>query len=316
MTGRRISGMAAALFILSLFLFSSAYASQIRNQEVVVQVGDDGIGKTSVDIYFEDLTTTDVYYFVFTSIGFLNASDDYGVLECDTKQYSYGTQLICKPNTENTSNYSVHFDFDMLDLGSFSDNVSFFTYDYSVRTPMNHFMLKFVLPTGMALIEKKGGISPYFPEDGIIGSTEDGRHITITWTDENPSLGDDYSYNVFYEDVTQEITQIYREPLFYPILILAVIVLMFAVFLMFFRSRKSKKINTVLSVLHEGERRVIELLMQNENRCDQRGLVKDTGFSKAKMSRILLDLETRGLVVKTRRGRTNIVELSDKKIKS
>ncbi|MCK5452584.1 MAG: hypothetical protein KAI51_04045, partial [Candidatus Aenigmarchaeota archaeon] len=102
---------------------------------------------------------------------------------------------------------------------------------------------------------------------------------------------------------------------FYPIVSLLALLLVFVSFILF-RSRKSRKMNTVLSVLHEGERKVIELLMAGEGTCDQRVLVNETGFSKAKMSRIILDLEERGLVTKTRRGRTNIISLSEKKLKS
>lgn len=300
-----------ASFLLLSSFSSPAFASFINTHEISVSIDDSGAAEASVDIEFADLTTKEVYYFVFSRIDSLSASDDYGMLLCNTKVFSYGTQITCKPNTEDIYNYSVHFDFNMLGLQSQYDDNFFFSYDYSMKIPTDQFVIRFVLPTGTALMEKEEGFSPYSPESGVIGSTDDGRHITVTWSEDNPSLGSDYSYRVFYEQVTQ----IYSNPWFYPVASLLILLLVIVSF-MLFRFKRSRKIKTVLSVLHEGERRVIELLMGKEGICDQRFLVKTTGFSKAKMSRIILDLEERGLVTKTRRGRTNIIELSEKKIKS
>ena len=177
-----------------------------------------------------------------------------------------------------------------------------------MRIPTDRFSIAFVLPTGTAIVKKDSGIAPYFPEDAVIGSTDDGRHITVTWVVDEPELGSDNSYKVFYERVVA----IYANDWFYPVVAFLSFLLVVLSF-MLFRFKKARKIKTVLSVLHESERRVIEILMANDGKCDQRQLVKETGFSKAKMSRMMLDLEERGLITKTRRGRTNIIELVDKK---
>ncbi|MEA2003867.1 MAG: hypothetical protein U9O53_02810 [archaeon] len=300
-----------ASFMLLLSFSSPVFASFINTHEISVLIDDAGLAETSVDLHFADLTTEEIYYFVFARIDSLEASDDYGMLLCNTKIFSYGTQITCKPNTEDKYNYSVHFDFNMLDLQYLYDENFLFSYDYSVKIPTGRFAIQFVLPVGMALMEKEEGFSPYSPEGCVVGSTEDGRHITVTWTEGKPSLGSDHSYRAFYEQVTL----ISSNRWFYPVVSLLALLLVF-VSLILFRSRKSRKMNTVLSVLHEGERKVIELLMGGEGTCDQRVLVKETGFSKAKMSRIILDLEERGLVTKIRRGRTNIISLSEKKLKS
>ncbi len=308
---RAVSWQVFVSFLLLSSLSSPVFASFINAHEISVMIDDSGFARTSVDLDFADLTTKEVYYFVFARIDSLAASDDHGMLLCNTNVFSYGTQITCKPNTDDTYNYSVHFDFNMLGLQSQYDDNFFFSYDQSVRIPTERFVIRFVLPTGTALMEKEDGFSPYSPEDGVIGSTDDGRHITVTWSEDNPSLGSDYSYRVFYEQAVQ----IYSNPWFYPVAFL--LMLSFAlVSFMLLRFRKVRKIKTVLSVLHEGERKVIELIIGKEGTCDQKFLVKETGFSKAKMSRIIFDLEERGLLTKTRRGRTNMIELSEKKLKS
>ncbi len=305
---KRLSYLISVSFILLLFLSLPVSASQIRDHGIVVAIDDFGVTKTSVIVEYGSLTTDEIYYFVFAQIDSLDARDDYGMLLCNTNRYSYGTQITCKPNIAETVNYTVYLDFNMIGLQSVSGDEFFFSYDYGLRIPTDRFSISFVLPTGTAIVKKDSGIAPYFPEDAVIGSTDDGRHITVTWVVDEPELGSDNSYKVFYERVVA----IYANDWFYPVVAFLSFLLVVLSF-MLFRFKKARKIKTVLSVLHESERRVIEILMANDGKCDQRQLVKETGFSKAKMSRMMLDLEERGLITKTRRGRTNIIELVDKK---
>ncbi|NOQ55484.1 MAG: winged helix-turn-helix transcriptional regulator [Nanohaloarchaea archaeon] len=300
--------VAFAVFLLLLSLSVPVSASQIRDHEIVIAIDDLGVAKTFVVIDYTSLTTDEVYYFVFAQIDSFEAHDDYGLLLCNTNRYSYGTQITCKPNVAETANYTVNLDFNMVGMQSISGDKFFFSYDYGVKIPTDSFSISFILPTGTAIIKKDLGIAPYLPEDAVIGSTDDGRHITVTWDISEPELGRDYSYRVFYERVVE----IYSNRWFYPVVVFLSLLLVLS-FVMFFRFKKARKIKTVLSVLHESERKVIEILMVNDGRCDQRQLVRETGFSKAKMSRMMFDLESRGLITKTRRGRTNIIELSDKK---
>ena len=56
----------------------------------------------------------------------------------------------------------------------------------------------------------------------------------------------------------------------------------------------------------------MEMVLQAKQ-IDQRDVVRETDFSKAKVSRIIKDLEERGLVSKISKGRKNIIKLSMKK---
>ncbi len=61
--------------------------------------------------------------------------------------------------------------------------------------------------------------------------------------------------------------------------------------------------------LDEDERKIVELLKENGGILFQSDIVEYTGFSKAKVSRILDKLEVKGVVEKRRRGNTNVVIL-------
>jgi uncharacterized membrane protein len=57
------------------------------------------------------------------------------------------------------------------------------------------------------------------------------------------------------------------------------------------------------------ERRVIELLVANDGRMKQSEIVRETDWSKAKVSRLLSTMEARGEVAKLSVGRENVVSL-------
>lgn len=68
-----------------------------------------------------------------------------------------------------------------------------------------------------------------------------------------------------------------------------------------------------LRLLDEDERRVLELVRARGGDVPQGDLVPLSGYSKAKVSRVLDRLEGKGLVVRLRRGMTNQVVLAPEK---
>ena len=70
------------------------------------------------------------------------------------------------------------------------------------------------------------------------------------------------------------------------------------------------QLGRVLKILPEDERKIIGLLIENNNSLEQNKLVALTGIHKVKMSRIISDLEMREIVKKTDLGNTNLVVLT------
>jgi uncharacterized membrane protein len=67
--------------------------------------------------------------------------------------------------------------------------------------------------------------------------------------------------------------------------------------------------NNVERYLKEDERIVVNVLKMKHNSCSQATLRVVTDFSKARLSRILAELETRGVVYKEQQGRKNLITL-------
>ena len=71
-------------------------------------------------------------------------------------------------------------------------------------------------------------------------------------------------------------------------------------------------IEAVLTALEGDEKKLVKEIADHGGEMLQNELVLSLNFSKAKISRMLTDLEKRGLVVKKQHGLTNKVALADK----
>lgn len=77
-------------------------------------------------------------------------------------------------------------------------------------------------------------------------------------------------------------------------------------------SDESLLIEAVLTALEGDEKKMVKEIADNGGEMLQNELVLSMDFSKAKVSRMLTDLEKRGVVVKKQYGLTNKVALADK----
>ena len=141
-------------------------------------------------------------------------------------------------------------------------------------------------------------MTPFNPDFGREGS--DGRRIFVSWTFDKPTLGQNISVSAIYELLGFD-----TFTLFFIILALVVITFLLAFMFLF----KKHKVKDILPVLTDGERKVMEIILRENGHVDQRVIVKETDFSKAKVSRVINDLISRGLVEKISRGRKNLIKL-------
>lgn len=72
---------------------------------------------------------------------------------------------------------------------------------------------------------------------------------------------------------------------------------------------KAKKIEKTLANLTKDEKKIYKLVKENGGIIFQSELVEKSGFSKAKVSRILDKLESKNLVERRRRGMSNVIVL-------
>ncbi len=69
----------------------------------------------------------------------------------------------------------------------------------------------------------------------------------------------------------------------------------------------SLRLKKQLAKLNPDEKKVFELIKKSGNAIFQSEIIKETGFSKSKVTRILDSLEAKGLIERKRRGMTNLI---------
>jgi len=111
-------------------------------------------------------------------------------------------------------------------------------------------------------------------------------------------------------------------PLFFVFLIIAIIALIIGLFLIiryvFEKETTKKETNEVKKVyvypLTEEEKKVIEFLKQNGGKSEQKIIQKTFNLSKVKTHRILTRLESRGIIIRAKRGREMMVILKQEEV--
>ncbi len=145
----------------------------------------------------------------------------------------------------------------------------------------------------------------------------DGLSLILEWERYNFKVNDEISILVIFNQGKDLL----------PIIILSVVILILVIgFVLFIYKQKKPKIKkikrlketktikeekepSILKHLKENEQQIIRILSMREGQCEQGTLRVLTDFSKAKLSRILSELEERKIIIKEKRGKKNLVFL-------
>ena len=289
--------MKAFVIIILLFgIFAQpTFAATIQDWSIGITINEDKTSEWIVTIlYNETVQKTD--YFVLADVSYLQTKVDDTIFHCDQTKQQLGTLMECK-----SPGRFYYFKFKTGAIAE-KDSLNVFRYRFSATELTDKLSVKVRLPLGGALVEKAllagTGLQPFEPSYGKEGS--DGRQIFLEWSLTNPKLGETIPVSIIYEQVNES-------DLFINfVIVIGVIVVGFVITMLYFFG--NKKIKDVLPVLTEPERRVVEILLRDKE-VDQRQIVKETEYSKAKVSRIIQDMEARGILEKVRKGRKNIIKL-------
>jgi len=188
---------------------------------------------------------------------------------------------------------------------------SSFIFDIVVPYDSDNVQIRLTLPEGAVLakpISKTAGSGSVFPKPDEM--TTDGRSIILVWERQDLKKGAEFPIYVKYENKSSLL----------PITLFFIALVAFAVAFIFFIKRKSKTVVKTRVVvqkegveehLKEDEEQVVNILKQRENQCEQGTLRVITGFSKAKVSALLKELEERKVIYKEKRGKKNLVFLKN-----
>jgi uncharacterized membrane protein len=145
--------------------------------------------------------------------------------------------------------------------------------------------------------------SSYTPSDALIGS--DGRRLVINWLRNNLPAGETFDVSIAFEPTGAVIPSEF--PIEYVIVIIVISFSAFALFYQFYY--KNRGVKLIFPVLKKDEKIIFNSIMKNGSGVNQKVIVKDSGYSKAKVSKVLKSLSERGLIKLERIGRSNKVHI-------
>ncbi|MBS3155305.1 winged helix-turn-helix transcriptional regulator [Candidatus Woesearchaeota archaeon] len=122
-------------------------------------------------------------------------------------------------------------------------------------------------------------------------------------TEENITIEEDgaYTFDIFLiPELEEKESDTIWPYIIFPIIILIIVILLF---LKYKKPKKEEIIDKDLDY-------ILDIIKKEDNRIIQRDLVQKTGLSEAKISLMITDLESKGLVKKIRKGRANIIILN------
>ncbi len=266
-----------------------------------VSLGSDRDATFEVIMSYNE-TVTEHEYFVRTDVRDVNVYADEKRIQCNVERKNIGTTIRC----DNFEAQTIRYNFITKDIISNLNNLKNFDYRFSVSRITDNFHITVKLPVGFTIVTQEKldgtGLLPVEPDNGI--SSSDGRRIFISWNMAEPLLGDKLDVSIIYERTGFDLEQL--------LLIVFVLFLIFVMVAITITFRK-RGVKDVLTVLHENERRIVQILMKEKSGVDQRRIVKDTGLSKSMISRLVKDLELRGIINVVKKGRTNRISLVDKR---
>ncbi|MCS4540968.1 MAG: hypothetical protein HY929_01395 [Euryarchaeota archaeon] len=316
-----------------LFLISIAFAQDIGDSQYQYEFtkysisADVGVDKVAEEIVLTiknigPTPMTKVDYIVSGKVFDVKVSDSTGPLNYNITREEHSSIISClfrKPIGTNEE-YTLTIRFQTTSfIGRINEN-TFFKFTFTSPALIKNFTLSIKLPEYMWIVtpEKRtlptGGLSvspSLSPPDANI-KTEANRFL-IVWDYNNLPAGWEISPTVVFGPGAKPQFSLgpYEFIIFMVISFIAGSLIIYILFRFYYKVPTEERVDITLTVLKEDERKAIEAMLVAGGKMTQRELQDKTGFSKAKLSRLVFDLEKRGVLRKDREGRTNILMLSE-----
>lgn len=218
---------------------------------------------------------------------------------CKLKDEEYGSMIDCKLPKNREGRLILRFE--TAELVKAVDRYYHYGNTLRVPEPAEKVVYTSKLESGYILIRDEEGIPfpAYSPKTGEKGS--DGRRIFVYWTQNNVSEGEGITAALTFERIGK------REENWTDVFIFATgLVFILAVLLLI---RRVKSLGNGgegrMGALKDDEKEIMEIVERAGGEVKQKRIVRKTEFSKAKVSRLIKDLEERGMLEKKKVGRTN-----------
>jgi uncharacterized membrane protein len=254
---------------------------------------------TSIDATFNYPNTNKYVFPVYAVVSDLNFTSNFNST-CFLEKRTYGSDIICGLDSLASDKRTLIINFTSSSLMTQNKSQTVFKNDIFIPSDVSKFFYEVMLPAGSGLPKDESAISPSGYE-----TATDGRRILLFWNRGSLSGGQVFSANIVYEQVS-----IIQGVLLGPYAQILLIGGLIGVGgLVFYLLRKRSMLQIVMPILKDDEKRIFEAIMKHGKVVHQKLIVRDSNYSKAKVSKVLKSLEQRGLVKLERVGRSNKVHM-------
>jgi len=219
------------------------------------------------------------------------------IADCITEEKVFTTDIICSMKASDRTDIIIYYYSDK--NVNKKDNYHIFIDSVRLATLTDTFSILIKIPEGTGLREPIE--NSYSPTGAVIGS--DGSKTTVSWHKKDLRPEEIFDISIAFETIGE--TVISNIPLEFIIVIIIVAIVAFGLFYQFYWKTKGMKI--ILPILKKDEKIIFSTLMKHGNGINQKVIVRDSGYSKAKVSKVLNSLKERGLIRLERIGRSNKV---------
>ncbi len=302
--------------LLVLFFFQAVQASEIEDYRARAHIEGTALLE---NVTLTIVNSQDDYLFEFVypfdpDIGGVRVYDDKGMLESETEYRTGRTyvSLVFRDPVPPGGKTQVTYEVRRRSAVSAYGESYLLTTTHSLLANVKNFALVVELPEGYVLPEDGVNVVPK-PDE----VTSDGRRVIIKWDIEDPIPAElrEFRVSVRFEKLLAPETPAQGVVLL-MVLASAFLVLLLAYRLFSLYSRLKEKggkaeLAEKIDILKEDEQRILKMIIDEEG-IEQRKIQAETGFSKAKVSKIISELEKRGAVRKEQIGRKNRLYLAEK----
>jgi len=281
------------VLLLGFILFSSLTSAEtVYQYGVTAEIYPNNTVHYKLNIIFINHTT-----FLFTIP--LGSSQNININSsaiCKEQRGILETDVICSLNNSNRTNILI--DYNSISVSK-RDSYFLFSNSFKLTEDTKSINVLIKLPEGTGLREPTE--NSYSPDNALIGS--DGRRTLINWMAEDLKKNDRFEVSIAFEAIGEE-----TKASFPFGIVLATILITFSGLGIFYQFYwKGKNIKLILPFLKKDEKTIFDTIIKHGSGVNQKIIVKESGYSKAKVSKVLNSLKERRLVKLERIGRSNKV---------
>jgi uncharacterized membrane protein len=292
--------LAAALLTLCM-MPAFAHALELDYYGVETSITEDQEARTTLNLRFSEPVNSSDFMLDFRA-GNLTAETSADSVDCIVSE-GPKSRVTCAFTGMTKSTNLLQLTFATTDGFSSVFGKVNFTANYAISLPPKEATFLIKIPKNSMLSEEPTNQS-YSPGDGKILS--DGRNIMVYW--ERTNAKDDMRFSVSY--ATQVLNPIYNNML---VIIVAGVVIFSMIAVAFYLRRGlggESAAEVLASVLNSDEKKVVDILVRHGGKSGQKVIVRESDFSKAKVSRLVKNLKERGVVdIEPISGRENRIIL-------